>query len=161
MKRLASLEELAAELEQVQKNLKPMFEGILLMVGEDAKEDARERLIGRLRPLSAVPPFPGWPPLADSTIAIKTAQGLGKNGNPRSMLYATGAMHDDVGFRVSKKDKRVAIGTNIPYAAAHEYGNSRVPPRPFLGPALVRTVQKLYPRMERIFCRTLSGLRAF
>lgn len=161
MKRLNNFRELADELKRVERNLPPMFNSVLHIVGEAAAKEAKEKIIGRISPLPAVPPYNAWLPLKPATVDYKTYKGWGKYGNARSILYATGAMYDSIGYKVRKGARQVAIGTDIQYAAVQEYGGGHVPPRPFLGPAVVRTAQRLYPRMELIFWRTLCGKRAF
>jgi hypothetical protein len=72
----------------------------------------------------------GWPPLKPDTIAQKAT------GD--SPLLETGEMRDSIASRAEP----TAIGaegevySGSPKAVWHELGTDRIPPRPFLGPAL-------------------------
>lgn len=162
MTNFKSLGDFADHLKKIQvRNLPLAFNSMLTMVGEESQTIAQDTVIGRTSPLDAVPPYRGWAPLADSTIEQKDKKGLGLNGNPASILYATGEMRDSIQFKVTKGTKTMTMGSNLEYAAVQELGSSRVPPRPFLGPSIIMASDKLYPRFEKIFDRVLNGKRAF
>jgi hypothetical protein len=152
--------EFAAHLREIRdRRLRLAYISILDMIGSEARDEARDRIIGRIRPLQQVGPFNAWAPLQDSTVEQKARYGWGKNGNPESMLYATGELADSIGYRVERGRLRVIVGTNDPIGLYQERGTYRIPPRPFLGPAMIITTTRLYFKMERIFGRTLKGLR--
>jgi hypothetical protein len=74
---------------------------------------------------------PYWPPLKPETIAHKA------NGN--TPLLETGEMRASIEFTapIRKGINEVCgyVGTNDPKAKYHEYGRSRIPPRPLLSTA--------------------------
>lgn len=47
-------------------------------------------------------------------------------------LLDTGRLRNSITYQVIG-DKKVAIGTNVEYAATHQFGRGRIPSRPFLG----------------------------
>lgn len=79
-------------------------------------DDARSRL-GHYQP--------GWPSLTQETIARK------RQGD--SPLLETGAMRDAIHHEVGWM--RAEVYCDDPVAVFHEEGTSRMPPRPFMGPA--------------------------
>lgn len=128
---------------------------ILDLWAKETQKEAKDVIIGRTSPLEATGEFPAWEPLLDATIEAKAKKGLGLGGDPNSMLYASGALHDSIEETV--EGKTGYVGTDVPYAAVHEYGSVHVPPRPFLGPSSVRVMVRLYTRFHKMFQRTLEG----
>lgn len=86
-------------------------------------------------------PFPAWAPLADSTMAEKTRLGYTGRLSMDDPLYRTGEMRDSIEHRTG--DMEAVIGTDSPIAHFHEFGTDKMPPRPFLGPALVRNKENI------------------
>lgn len=75
----------------------------------------------------------GWPPLKPATVARKSA------GD--SPLLETGELRDSIERDVQP---HVAyVGSNNKKATWHEYGTSRIPPRPFLGPTAVAKTEEI------------------
>lgn len=79
---------------------------------------------------------PKWQPLAASTVRDRVRRGyegdhpiLWRTGELAASLSERGAAGNI--FETSKRGLRV--GTSIPYASFHEYGTSRMPPRPLVG----------------------------
>ncbi len=64
----------------------------------------------------------GWPPLAPDTLARK--------GNINTPLLETGELQESIAWNSSGAEG--FVGTNDDKAAFHEFGTSRMPPRPFL-----------------------------
>lgn len=86
---------------------------------------------------SSVGSFPAWAQLADSTEAQKAA-----NGYPMDApLLATGAMRKSIQHQVSGLEAQ--IGTNDEKMIYHEFGTSKMPPRPVLGTAAFRNKKKI------------------
>lgn len=139
------------------RQLPRMYRSVLEQVGETCETIAKNKIIGRITPLQQVGNYQPWEPLKDATIEQKARYGLGKEGDARSMLFATGALHESISFSVAFARKQTFVGTNNAYAAVHEYGSSHVPPRPFLGPSMVMTMEKLYAKFENQLCKTLDG----
>jgi phage gpG-like protein len=153
-------QELADTLKQVvAQSLPALYSKVLTEVALEAREVAAEELIGRVTPFPGNQGFPAWKPLQPETIEAKAKAGLGKGGDPRSMLYATGALAESVTYEVSLQRKTAIIGSNLDYAEVHEYGApaKNIPPRPFLGPAMLRTVERLHPKMQGWFNKTLNS----
>jgi phage gpG-like protein len=67
----------------------------------------------------------GWTPLKPETVARK------QMGD--SPLLETGELHDSIGHMVI--GNMLYVGSDNPKAAYHEFGTSRIPPRPFLSGA--------------------------
>jgi HK97 gp10 family phage protein len=112
-------------------------------IGSQTRYRARAKL-GNYQPEVPIPPgegeawlgsFPAWRPLAPSTLAEKTRLGYSPPDNP---LVRDRTMYDSIGYEVVRLT--VTIGATAPYAVYQELGTSRMPPRPFIGPALVETL---------------------
>lgn len=68
----------------------------------------------------------GWPPLDPKTIARK------RTGD--SPLLETGALRGSIRTLVHNENEAEVV-TDDPKAAYHEFGTSKMPPRPFMRPA--------------------------
>ena len=80
--------------------------------------------------------YSGWPALADSTVARKSALGQTGRKSATDPLLATGELLHSVHHEVD--GHKVIVGTPDPVGVFHEFGTSRMPPRPFLAPAAHR-----------------------
>ena len=105
-----------------------------LLIEKEAKGE-----IGHYQP--EVGPFPAWAPLADSTEASKAAKGY-PAGAP---LLASGAMRRDIGHVIEGHE--AVIGSPDEKAVFHEFGTSKMPPRPVFGPAVYKNLDKLHALM--------------
>lgn len=82
----------------------------------------------------------GWLRLSDKTIARK------KMGD--TPLLETGAMR--AGIKVqSISQHEVDVAATDPKSAWHELGTSRIPPRPFMGPAAENTKREQQAEIEK------------
>src|SRR5258708_39122866 len=74
-----------------------------------------------------------WPPLAESTIADKQHHGF---ATPKPLLR-TGSLRDSIEFTVWGHGGYAEgeVGSDGPRVPYHEFGTSRIPPRPVLWPA--------------------------
>jgi len=126
-------------------------------VGELALTIAQKRLIGRGTPLEKVGEFGPWAPLKDSTIGQKSKKGLGLGGNPASILYATGELQRSV--RLNVRRNMATIGSDIPYAAVHEYGapSKNIPPRPVFGPAMILAASEMRRHLRKLLTASIAG----
>lgn len=82
-------------------------------------------------------PFVAWAELAESTKADRVAQGFPAD----EPLLRTGDMRDSIHHKVEMTGSfkgEAMIGSDSPIAEYQELGTSRIPPRSFLGGALVR-----------------------
>lgn len=74
-------------------------------------------------------PFPEWPELADSTKDERVKAGFSEN----EPLLRTGELQDSISHEVQGLE--AAIGSTDERMPYHEFGTSRIPARPVLGPA--------------------------
>ncbi len=86
-------------------------------------------------------PFPSWAPLADSTVREKERLGYTGRLSADDPLLRTGEMRDSIEHRTG--DMEAFIGTDSPIAPYHEFGTDKMPPRPFIGPALVKNKENI------------------
>ncbi|MBB3175411.1 HK97 gp10 family phage protein [Endobacter medicaginis] len=110
------LERAALEYELLQREL-------LDQVGDAVAADAKSR-IGT---------YDGneWPALAESTIADRVRRGY----SPDEPLLRTGQLRDSIQHEVD--GDTVTVGSGLDIAAYQELGTSRIPPRPFIAPAMM------------------------
>lgn len=98
---------------------------------------------------AAVGPFPEWAPLAPATVADRVRQGF----SPDDPLLRTGDLRDSITHQVGALE--AVIGSESDVALYQEMGTETIPPRPFLGPALIHNEN----RIKRILGEAaLSGL---
>ncbi len=98
--------------------------------------------------------MPGWDPLAPSTIADKASKGY---ATP-APLRRTGELAESIKGEAEAVlgGVRGVVGTNDPTALWHEMGTSRMPARPFLGPALILSEPVLGAALSALAVRTLT-----
>ena len=85
----------------------------------------------------AAGPFAGWAELADSTKADRAAKGFPEN----EPLLRTGELRDSISHKVEVTGPvsgKAVIGSDSDIAVYQELGTKNIPPRSFLGGALVR-----------------------
>jgi hypothetical protein len=73
----------------------------------------------------------GWPHLAESTLAKKSAD---------TPLLETGEMRDSITRELDPLELAVTVGSKSKIALWQEMGTSRIPPRPFLSLAMHRSL---------------------
>ncbi len=156
-KKFESWAELTTEFRRIEHDLPRAKLMMLTGIGTDVVKDIQENILGRITPLSATGPFPAWMPLKSATIERKERYGLGKGGDPNSMLWATGDLARSISYTVRRGRNQVVIGSTSLYAAVHEYGSVHIPPRPYLGPGLFRQMPKALHKMEKLLHATLVG----
>ena len=105
--------------------------------------------IGHYQP--KVGPFPAWAPLADSTEAQKAAKGY-PAGAP---LEASGQMRDNITHQVEGDE--AVIGSPDERMVYHEFGTSKMPPRPVLGPAVYSNKAKIEQIIGKAVVAGLMG----
>ncbi len=99
------------------------------------KKDAREQ-IGRYQP--AVGAYPQWAPLAESTDEEKARLGAPAD----APLLRWGDLKRS--FRSTLiSDEEVIVGSIDPNMDWHEFGTIKMPPRPVLGPALLKNIEQI------------------
>lgn len=136
---LASLE-LAVKREQ-----RRGLEKALLLIENDAKAQ-----IGHYQP--EVGDFPEWAPLAESTEAEKERLGA-PLGAP---LLRHGGLYASFGHEVLAPDDGV-VGSTDPTLLYHEFGTSKMRPRPVLGPAVVRNRERIQQILGQALVHGILG----
>ncbi|MGZ5056412.1 MAG: hypothetical protein ACXWAT_15925 [Methylobacter sp.] len=82
-----------------------------------------------------VGPFDAWTELKQSTKNERVRQGWTEN----DPLLRSGELRDSINSEVGHPQKLIfnaAIGSDADIAAYQELGTNRIPPRPFIGPAM-------------------------
>ena len=100
-----------------------------------AVEGSAKAAIGFYQP--GVGPFPTWELLADSTEAEKARLGY-EEGAP---LLREGELRDSISHEVTALE--AAIGTSSDVGLYQEIGTATIPPRPFLGPAMLHNSARI------------------
>jgi len=115
-------------------------------IGEHVEKRAKDS-IGHYQ--SAGGGFPAWSPLRPSTEARKAALGYPAD----APLLATGEMRDSISHTVVRRmlGASVVVGSSDQKMVYHEFGTSKMPPRPVLGPAMFHAKEDI----ERIGAVTL------
>ncbi len=95
----------------------------------------------------------GWQELAASTIEEKSAQGYGVP----DPLLREGVLRDSIKSEVESRSGEVVglVYSDDEVAEWQEYGTSRIPPRPFIVPALVQTEPEIEVALGELAMRTL------
>ncbi len=78
--------------------------------------------------------IPDWADLAASTVEEKQRLGFTDRISPTDPLYRTGELRASI--RSVVDGSRVTLGTDDPVGEWQEFGTQRMPPRPFIGPAV-------------------------
>lgn len=137
---MISFRQYADHLERSLGRIKPqMLEGCAKF-GELCSNRAQD-LIGRENP--------EWPPLAASTVKEKEALGFTGRISATDPLLRTGVMRGSIGFiaAIDMGGAMAIVGSGDHKAVWHEFGTSKMPPRPFLSLAM----QKELPKARAIF----------
>lgn len=98
-------------------------------------ETAAKREIGEYQPAAGA--FPAWAELAESTKADRVAKGFSED----EPLLRTGDLRDSIKHEVSEFE--AVIGSESDIAAYQEFGTDKIPPRPFMGPALFNNSERI------------------
>jgi hypothetical protein len=101
-------------------------------------ENEAKRSIGEYQ--EAIGPFPAWEPLSDATEAEKARKGYPVD----APLLRTGEMRDSIEHELDGLE--AVIGSMDDKLLYQELGTAAIPPRPVLGPAVLRkmdTVQRV------------------
>jgi hypothetical protein len=111
---------------------KECYAPALDQIGKIVTYVAKSKL-GKYQP--AIGPFAGWAALTEYTINERIEAGF----TPNDPLLRSGHLRDSISY-VAQYPKLV-VGSPLPYAVDQELGveADRLPPRPFLGPAMFQT----------------------
>jgi phage gpG-like protein len=93
-----------------------------------------------------------WPPLAESTINEKERLGFEV---PKPLLR-TGELRDSI--RAAVVGMHAEIGTDHRLGPIHEHGTNHVPPRPFLGPALLTKTPEAIAAIEANIAKAIKKI---
>jgi hypothetical protein len=140
---MMSFEELAKFLAKAAERTRPELLVAAGKIGEIEKKMAVD-MIGRENP--------GWPPLAESTIAEKERLGY---PSPAPLLR-TGTLRESISFEVESIGigVKVVVGSDDLVALYQELGTPTIPPRPFLS----RAVMDSLPESTAILGHTAVNL---
>lgn len=144
--------------EVVRVGLPSAYTAICHKVGKTAVKDIKEVIIGRTTPMRPLGPYGGWEPLKAVTVMLKRRRGGGRGGNPYTILYDSGRLHQSIEYKITGP-KSVAVGTDVEYAEDQEYGNpaKNTPARPFLGPGIYLAAVTSKTYMHKVFGEALNG----
>lgn len=134
------------------------------------RDDATKKF-GEYQP--AVGPYPAWETLSLRTVIEKMDRGA---ESPQPLIGAYGASQYQEGNRVTKNEiwpehlrntigikaegLNAAVGTDDPLGKWHEYGteDERIPPRPFLRPALYENQDTIKNNVKEAIQNGLKSL---
>lgn len=136
--------ELAAAEVAIHVNARRALERVAVKVEKTAKSE-----FGHYQPETG--PFPAWAELAESTKDERARLGYSED----EPLLREGDLRDSIEHEVSELE--AVIGTNSDIAEYHEFGTSKMPPRPFMGPALVRNHDAIIEELGGAVVRGLIG----
>lgn len=157
VKKITSLNELARELENHSFLFK---ENMTVAVAQSAVkvQSTAKAKFGTYQP--GVGGFPAWAPLAESTIKAKERAGGGEDPLIGHYLYKTGGRSGGQlrnSILVQLGGLEAAVGTNDKVAEYQEFGTSRIPPRPFLRPALYQEHEFIKMGFRKAIINTMNG----
>lgn len=112
-------------------------------------EQTAKREIGTYQ--DAVGPFSAWPSLAESTQDERARLGYTQD----DPLLRTGDMRDTIEHETEQF--RAVIGSKDDIAAYQEFGTDRIPPRPFMGPAVIHNQKRILQVLGLAVARGVSG----
>ena len=134
MREFGSLGEMAVHLAggvvAVRVELERVLEKALVRIEQTAREE-----LGVYQPETG--PFPAWAELTEETQASREAAGF----TPNDPLLRSGDLRDSLGHTIDRVELDGQVGVTSEVGPYMEFGTSRVPPRPFLGPAGYRNVE--------------------
>lgn len=112
--------------------------------------EVAKSLIGTYQ--DTVGPFPAWAALADSTEEEKA-----RLGYPASApLLRTGMLRDSI--ESQSVGSMAVVGTDDPVMIYHEFGTSKMPARPVLGPAAIHSRHGIEAIIKKTSVAWLMGL---
>jgi HK97 gp10 family phage protein len=147
VKEFSDLAQFAAHLISLETAVQIQAERALEHAAATIENKAKEEL-GNYQP--AVGPFPAWAPLAESTLAQHKRLGVGE-----SPLLVTGQLYASIEHEA--RGGEAVIGTKMDIGAYQEFGTTKIPPRPFMGPAALTSQQKVEKIMAASMVNALVG----
>lgn len=145
---VTDLERLAAHFARLEHTFAETIEHSLEQAAKLIQHDAQQR-IGHYQ--QEVGPFPAWAELAPETQVERARLGF----TPNDPLYRTGSLYRSIEYDIGYRE--ATIGSREKVAAWMEFGTSRVPPRPFLGPAWFSNIDRIRAIVGHFTVRALEG----
>ncbi len=136
MKEFDNISEFIAHLSTLAEAEKAALQRGLQECAEAVEKTAKAEFDGSQ---SAAGPFPVWPALAPATLTKHQANDEADD----SPLSGSGVLRDSISHQVH--GLTASVGSNSAVMAYQELGTDKIPPRPVLGPSLVRN-RKLIER---------------
>ena len=99
----------------------------------------------------------GWPALAASTVEQKQRIGWTGRVSATDPLFARGELRASIANTVDQSG--ITLGSTDPIAPFHEYGTSRMPPRPVIEPTMVKHGQEATETIAEHVVAALVGDR--
>src|ERR1700675_269663 len=122
-----------------------VIEAELEVVGHSAIAAACQMIADEARRVIGTYDY-GWPSLAPSTLAKKSAD---------TPLLETGEMRNSIQWNASGNTG--SVGSNLDRAVFQELGTSRIPPRPFLLGAAVAMEPEIHALFKRAVIACIAG----
>lgn len=99
-----------------------------------------------------------WPPLAPSTIAEKRRLGFTGQVSETDPLLRTAQLRDSISADAEATPSGAIgmVGSDDPASVFQEFGTSRIPPRPFIGPTGISIVARAVPAFGSMAIRALT-----
>ena len=103
-------------------------------------------------------PYPGWAVLAPSTLIDKWRHGWAPPDNPLVRTHALqNSIQHEVGDFLGGNLFQAVIGSTSDIMPYHEYGTSKMPSRPVLGPALFVNIEKIGVIIQKRIQKAFGG----
>ena len=144
-------------LERMRRNTHEAINEGLVEAAEVVLEDV-ESQFGHYQP--QVGPFPEWAPLSQATLDRRERRGINPEDEP---LLESTALSES--YSVVRNGDEIALGSDSDYADIQEnggtVGNRSIPPRPVVGPAIIRTANYVTEDILAAFVDVLLHGRRF
>jgi HK97 gp10 family phage protein len=152
VKEFGSLAALAAELSVIaMREIDVAQKHALKQAANIIKKDARAQ-IGHYQ--DGVGDYPAWAPLADSTEDEKARVGAPAD----APLERFGDLKKSFKSEF-ENEHTIIVGSIDPVMEYHEFGTSKMPPRPVLGPALFKNIDAIQELVGHTATAVISGQR--
>jgi HK97 gp10 family phage protein len=148
MREFGSVLEFAEHLIKLEVGLRLIEHKALGHVLEVLEKDMKAQ-IGEYQ--EEIGPYPAWAPLADSTEEEKERLGYAAN----APLSRTGDLEKS--FIHDQDGDEGIVGSTDPVMEYHEFGTSKMPPRPVVGPAVERNRPKIEKLLRHALVEAIVG----